>query len=292
MNRFYLILVALLLAISLCACAGDTSTNLTGTTPGTQIDPNAQNNSTGPTGPHVHNYTGQQQSATCIYDGMVTYSCICGDSYTEKLYAIGHAFGDLTITEAPTMSKPGKGKRVCSSCKAEEFEEIPVRTLEQEVQAFMDDMMFGFPSFTSVDKLSGGYVFDWLTWHIPKVSWEMDENYVITIVYSIDDMDKLTQKYFNKTFDYTYLAEPNKDFMRIDMEKRQITVLTGGAGGNGYIYSIDALTDHGNGTYTARYYAYDPYVDETSLAYSHYGNIGFKIVDGHIQVTSHTKEAK
>lgn len=40
---------------------------------------------------HTHNYTSEvTTSATCTTDGVKTYTCTCGDSYTEVIAAIGH----------------------------------------------------------------------------------------------------------------------------------------------------------------------------------------------------------
>lgn len=289
MKKSVILSTAVLLALMLCACSDDSLGNTAVTSPSVSGSSGTTGNASDPTEEHTHDYSAQQKSPTCTEDGKITYSCHCGDSYSETLYAIGHDFGDLIVSERPTMTQTGIGKRICSSCDEELEEVIPVNTLEQEVQSFLDDLTFGIPTFESTDKLSGGFVFDWLIWHIPKVSWVMDENYVVTVVYSIDDMDAFTQKYLGKTFDYTQMIESNKDYMSLDADKRQVKVITGGAGGGGYKYTIDSLTNHGDNTYTVRYLAVDPYVDDTSASASYYGTIDFKIVDGHMQLSAHTK---
>ena len=66
-------------------------------------------------GEHVHRYIGSVTTqATCLADGVKTYACPCGDSYTEAVAALGHfavEFGGkvATCTEA--------GKTAGSKCK-------------------------------------------------------------------------------------------------------------------------------------------------------------------------------
>ena len=273
MKRFYLLLIVLILAIALCACTTNTT------------DPTV---TTG----HTHSYTAAQKSATCIHDGSVTYTCACGHSYEETLLAIGHDYGEATVVEKPTMTQTGVSKRICNSCKTELLEDIPVHTLEEQVADFLDSLITELPKFNNVEALSGVNVFGWVLTHCPTVSWDMNEDYLITIVYSIDDMDNFTQQYLGRIFDYTYILEANKDYLSYDAEKREITIKTGGSGG-GFVYTTDSITDRGDGTYTARYLAVDPFVEEGSMYnYDYYGNLVFKIVDGRMQLISHTIEEK
>ena len=37
--------------------------------------------------------------ATCTEDGVITYTCVCGDSYTEVIPATGHSYADGTCTK-------------------------------------------------------------------------------------------------------------------------------------------------------------------------------------------------
>lgn len=47
---------------------------------------------------HVHSYTETVKNATCTEDGLKTYTCKCGDFYTEVIKAEGHKFVDGTCT--------------------------------------------------------------------------------------------------------------------------------------------------------------------------------------------------
>lgn len=286
--KLFALILAVLMMLSLCACAeSSTPTEPTPAPTVPTMEP------TEPPTEHVHTYEMTEELPTCTKDGAVIYDCICGHSYSEPITAQGHAYGNWYVTDPPSMLETGMSQRDCMNCEYFETRELPVNTLEQEVESFMATMLSTMPDFKSVDQLSGGTVFNWATWHIPQVSWEMDENYIITIVYSIDEMDAFTQKYLGKTFDYYYLEEYNKDFMSFDKEKREVTIITGGAGGGGYDYSVDSMTEKGEDHYVLRYLAVDPYMEDAMAnGFYHYGNLEFKIVDGHLQILSHSREEK
>ena len=114
--------------------------------------------------PHEHSYTAEEtKAATCTGDGVMTYTCQCGESYTEAISALGHDYqvtanNGATCTEAgtvtytctrcgdvqnselaalghdyqvketllPTCTVPGKTTFVCTRCQDTYDEEIPV----------------------------------------------------------------------------------------------------------------------------------------------------------------------
>ena len=52
-----------------------------------------------PEEPHTHSYTSSEtKAATCETDGVRTYTCSCGHSYTEAIPATGHNYVDGTCT--------------------------------------------------------------------------------------------------------------------------------------------------------------------------------------------------
>ncbi len=78
---------------------------------------------------HSHEYTGAvTTAATCINEGVMTYTCSCGDAYTEAIAKTGHtAVKDNAI--APTCTEKGKTEGShCSVCNA-------VITPQQDVAA-------------------------------------------------------------------------------------------------------------------------------------------------------------
>lgn len=71
--------------------------------------------------PHTHNYNAQVTTpATCTAVGVKTYSCICGDSYTEELAATGHS--EATEYIDGTASADGLRRVYCENCD-ETYEE-------------------------------------------------------------------------------------------------------------------------------------------------------------------------
>lgn len=63
---------------------------------------------------HIHAYTETiTKTPTCTEKGEKTYTCECGDSYTEELNALGHEFGAWTTTKAPTCTEKGTEIRYC-----------------------------------------------------------------------------------------------------------------------------------------------------------------------------------
>ncbi|MCD7847412.1 MAG: hypothetical protein LUG49_05225 [Oscillospiraceae bacterium] len=64
---------------------------------------------------HTHSYTPSVTTeATCTTDGVMTYTCACGDSYTESIPATGHDYEE-TVTE-PTCTEGGYTTYTCSNC--------------------------------------------------------------------------------------------------------------------------------------------------------------------------------
>ena len=65
---------------------------------------------------HVHSYTAAlTQAPTCTLDGLRTFTCGCGDSYTEPVPALGHSYVPAGRQE-PTEDAPGYERETCSRC--------------------------------------------------------------------------------------------------------------------------------------------------------------------------------
>ena len=70
---------------------------------------------TGKPGEHEHKYeVTVTKEPTCTEEGIKTYTCSCGEKYTEKIAALGHKYVEKRIP-ATTISN-GKVQRVCSVC--------------------------------------------------------------------------------------------------------------------------------------------------------------------------------
>lgn len=65
--------------------------------------------------PHTHNYTSKVTTeAKCETAGVKTYTCTCGDSYTEAIPATGHSL--TSIVTKPTCTNEGYTTHKCSIC--------------------------------------------------------------------------------------------------------------------------------------------------------------------------------
>ena len=75
---------------------------------------------------HKHSYTSKVTTpATCTENGVMTYTCSCGNSYTEVIKATGHSFGAWTTTKAATCEADGVQTRTCAKCGEKETKVIP-----------------------------------------------------------------------------------------------------------------------------------------------------------------------
>ena len=77
--------------------------------------------------PHEHQYTVTSRTEpTCGTNGSVTYTCSCGDSYTETLPATGqHTWDGGVVTQKPQPGVPGVMTYTCTVCRATYTKELP-----------------------------------------------------------------------------------------------------------------------------------------------------------------------
>ncbi len=73
-----------------------------------------------------HSYTETiTQEPTCTEDGVKTYTCECGNSYTETIPATGHNYGDFVVTKPATCTEDGIKTKTCANCNDKITESIP-----------------------------------------------------------------------------------------------------------------------------------------------------------------------
>ena len=66
--------------------------------------------------PHEHSYIAElTKAATCTEDGIMTYTCSCGDSYTETVKAKGHSY-KLVSSSPSTCFELSVSKYKCENC--------------------------------------------------------------------------------------------------------------------------------------------------------------------------------
>lgn len=68
--------------------------------------------------PHEHTYTETiTTEATCETDGVKTFTCECGDSYTEPIATQGHVFENYTSNNDATYTADGTETAKCNNCE-------------------------------------------------------------------------------------------------------------------------------------------------------------------------------
>ena len=69
---------------------------------------------------YVHNYVGVVTTQpTCTQDGVKTFTCECGATYTEPVKALGHDFAtEYTVDKAATCITAGSKSQHCKRCSA------------------------------------------------------------------------------------------------------------------------------------------------------------------------------
>lgn len=76
---------------------------------------------------HEHSYTSAKTEATCTEDGKTVFTCECGDSYTEKIAALGHNTEKFTAKPATCTEAGYAAYEVCNrtGCTYNTKVEIP-----------------------------------------------------------------------------------------------------------------------------------------------------------------------
>lgn len=71
-----------------------------------------------PTKPaHTHSYTSTvTKASTCTSEGVMTFTCSCGDSYTKAISKTAHNYGSYTYNNDATYESDGTETAVCSVC--------------------------------------------------------------------------------------------------------------------------------------------------------------------------------
>ena len=126
MKKLLSILLVVLMALSLFACAGtkpaepekpaETPTEAPAPEPEPEQEP-----------PHTHSWKespSQSMSAGCDFAGYTTYVCSCGETKRETIEALGHDLKEGELTP-PTCTEPGKQVTSCTRCGAGFINEIP-----------------------------------------------------------------------------------------------------------------------------------------------------------------------
>ncbi len=112
--------------VSMCVGCGaeSTVTEQTETTATTTTEDATPEQTTEPTAtpeateePHTHNYTEEiTTDATCEADGLKTFTCECGDTYTEAIPATEHIYENYVSNNDATYTSDGTETAKCNTC--------------------------------------------------------------------------------------------------------------------------------------------------------------------------------
>ncbi len=82
-----------------------------------------------------HDYHAVVTEPTCTAEGYTTHTCSkCADTYKDSyVEAGGHAFGDWSVTKAPTCTEVGEEQRNCANCDHFETREVAAAGHDYEV---------------------------------------------------------------------------------------------------------------------------------------------------------------
>lgn len=125
-KKLFSTLLVVVLAITLVACAdtnqitnGNAETeNETAVSEPTETS-EAENDTVVPETEAVHEHEYAEEivvAATCTESGTVSYTCECGDTYSEEIEPTGHDWGEYASNGDATYFADGTKTAVCASC--------------------------------------------------------------------------------------------------------------------------------------------------------------------------------
>ncbi|MBQ8834545.1 MAG: RICIN domain-containing protein, partial [Oscillospiraceae bacterium] len=78
-----------------------------------------------------HTYTSRVVEPSCTHEGYTKYTCSCGDTYTQnQIAALGHQWGDGTVTKEPTEEAEGQMMYLCTREGCIDFKVETIAKLE------------------------------------------------------------------------------------------------------------------------------------------------------------------
>ena len=186
---------------------------------------------------HTHSYSSKvTTAATCGKDGIKTFSCSCGHSYTEKIAATGqHVWGDWKQTVNPTYTAKGQMTRTCGNCSAVDTKEVSQLSLDSVFMSY-PQLVESLGRFNSVSDLRPYVIFEWTTRSVASISSNIDwENDRYAHTYSLSALNAHALKYLGVALNGESLVGTHDYGAEItyDATNGQITITYHGAYGDG-----------------------------------------------------------
>lgn len=146
-----------------------------------------------------HTYTSAViKDATCAAKGVTTYTCTCGDSYTEDIATKPHDIQNPDQIVEGTNTTPGEKKGICVNCN-----QYATQLTYDEMfmyYAYIADDLGEFSSPAELSPILVCRVFTPVLLNLSYGEYNSGEYAV-----KITDLNEVTSKYLGTTYDYTEL---------------------------------------------------------------------------------------
>lgn len=90
---------------------------------------------------HTHTYVETIKNATCETDGTITYTCDCGDYYTETIKSTGHVWGEYVFDDNATYTADATKTATCEICQKKDTKVVSGTKLDYTYEN-LDIIMF------------------------------------------------------------------------------------------------------------------------------------------------------
>lgn len=149
---------------------------------------------------HSHTVT-DSKKVTCTEDGYTKYTCACGDTYTETQTATGHSMGGWKYHTVGSMYTVGERRNSCANCSHYES--------EMQYDAFFEDYMetaCRLGAFSSVDALTIDSVIQAIVNNVSYEDIGVNDRGHGCIAFKMDDVNKYTLNRLGRTYNYTNMG--------------------------------------------------------------------------------------
>ena len=248
-----------------------------------------------PTAAHTHKYTSKvTKAATCAADGVKTFTCSCGDAYTEKVAAIGHKWGEWKQTTAPSYTAKGKETRTCSGCSKKETRDVAQLSLDGLFEEYVRVAFALRINFNSPDELAGTSV-ESVFFHLIDFRYKLVEPIQSTRdgdthyqTFAISDLDAITKKYYNYTWDFASLDGKTALMYQCTYDAENQTIITASATGWGG--PVDETVYEGYTQTDSTHFVISFHTIPIDMPYVYHGTINVELINGKYVIVAYDGE--